>query len=147
MDTTDLNGIVFWHWWIAGLVLLTLEVFVPGAIFLWMGLAAFVVGIVTWLVPLGWQAEFVIFGVLSIVAVIAWRKYRPAPTTDQPTLNQRGRSYVGRTFTLAEPIVNGVGRLRVDDSQWRITGADVPAGTQVRITAVDGTTFKVEPAH
>ncbi len=142
-----LEGIVFWHWWVAGLILLTLEVFVPGAIFLWMGIAAFIVGGLAWVLPLGWQAEFVIFGVLSVVAVLVWRKYRPPPVSDKPTLNQRGQSYVGRTFTLAEPIVNGVGKLRVDDSQWRITGDDAPAGTQIRVVAVDGTSFKVERAH
>jgi inner membrane protein len=51
---------------------------------------------------------------------------------------------VGRTFTLNEPMVNGVGKLRVDDSQWRIAGVDAPAGTQVRVVAVDGATLKVE---
>lgn len=143
----DLNAIAFWHWWVAGLLLLTLEVFVPGAIFLWMGIAAFVVGLLAWVLPLGWQAEFVIFGVLSVVAFVAWRKYRPPPVSDQPTLNRRGQSFVGRGFTLAEPIVNGVGKLRVDDSQWRISGPDAPAGTQVRVVEIDGTTLKVELAH
>ena len=42
------------------------------------------------------------------------------------------------------PIVNGVGKLHVDDSQWRISGADVPAGTQVRVVAADGSTLRVE---
>ncbi|HEY0917405.1 MAG TPA: NfeD family protein [Solimonas sp.] len=36
--------------------------------------------------------------------------------------------------------------MRVDDSQWRITGPDVPAGTQVRVTRADGATLHVEPA-
>ncbi len=30
----------FWHWWIAAILFLVLETFAPGAIFLWMGVAA-----------------------------------------------------------------------------------------------------------
>ena len=40
--------------------------------------------------------------------------------------------------------INGVGKLHVDDSQWRISGADAEAGTQVKVVAVDGATLKVE---
>ena len=36
--------IAFWHWWVAGLLLLALEAFAPGAVFLWMGVAALVTG-------------------------------------------------------------------------------------------------------
>ena len=142
----DFAGIVFWHWWVAALLLLIVEAFVPGAVFLWMGVAAVIVGALAWLLPgLGWQAEFVIFGLLSVASFFAWRRLRPNPmSADQPTLNRRGESYVGRQFTLSEPIVNGVGMLRVDDSQWRIHGSDAPAGTQVRVIAVDGTNLRVE---
>jgi membrane protein implicated in regulation of membrane protease activity len=83
--------------------------------------------------------------VLSVASFFAWRRFRPAPAaSDQPALNRRGQSYVGRTFTLGSPIVNGVGKLHVDDSQWRISGADAEAGAQVKVVAVDGATLKVE---
>lgn len=135
----------FWHWWVAGLALLILEAFAPGAVFLWMGASALVVGALAWLVPvMGWQAEFIVFGLLSVLSVLAWRRWRPTPTSDQPTLNRRGHAYVGRSFRLVEPIVDGIGKLHVDDSQWRISGADTPAGTHVRVVAVDGATLKVE---
>ncbi len=144
------NDIVFWHWLVFGLVLLIVEMILPtGFVLLWTGVAALIVGVLAWLLsPMGWQIEFALFGVLSVVSVLAYRRFRspPAPT-DQPTLNRRGESYVNRTFTLAEPIVNGVGKLRVDDSQWRINGPDVAAGTQVRVVAVDGTILKVERTH
>lgn len=142
-----LDSIVWWHWWVAGLVFLTLEAVLPGAVFLWMGVSAAVVGLLALIVPaLGWKAEFIIFGVLAIAAVLAWRRWRPeVPAADQPTLNRRGQSYVGRQFTLSEPLVNGIGTLRVDDSQWRISGAgDMPAGAQVRVVAADGATLRVE---
>lgn len=143
----NLDGILFWHWWLAGLVFFTLEAFMPGAIFLWMGVSAFVVGLLTWLLPLNWQIEFVLFGALSIASFFLYRKYKPAPVSDKPTLNKRGQSYVGRVFTLDAPIVNGDGKLRVDDSQWRINGPDLPAGSQVKVVEADGVTLKVERAN
>ena len=141
--------ILYWHWWILGLVLLVAEMLLPTGFFLiWIGAGAILVGAVSWLVPaLGWEAEMVLFGVLSLASFFAWKRLRPAEVaSDQPALNRRGHSYVGRTFTLGAPIVNGVGTLHVDDSQWRISGPDVPAGTQVRVTAADGATLKVDRA-
>lgn len=144
----NFEAIVFWHWWVAGLLFFTLEAFLPGAIFLWMGVAALVVGLFSWIIPaLHWQIEFVLFGALSVAAFFVWRKYRKVPVTDKPTLNQRGHSYVGRSFTLREAIVNGIGTLHVDDSQWRIAGPDLPAGSKVRVCEADGTTLKVERAN
>jgi membrane protein implicated in regulation of membrane protease activity len=139
--------ILYWHWWVLGFGLLLLEMFLPtGFVLIWIGTGALVVGVLAWLIPgLGWQSEMMLFGVLSIASFFAWRKFRPtAPPSDEPTLNRRGHSYVGRTFTLGSPIVNGVGMLHVDDSQWRISGADTPAGSQVRVVDVDGSTLRVE---
>jgi hypothetical protein len=143
---SSLEEIVYWHWWVLGLGMLILEAFMPGAIFLWMGISAAVVGLLLWLVPgLGWEWQFLIFALLSVISVVAWKKYRPKPVeTDRPALNRRGEQYVGRTFTLQEPIVNGVGKLQVDDTTWRISGAELPAGRKVQVTGVDGTTLRVE---
>ncbi|MGH6959490.1 MAG: NfeD family protein [Dongiaceae bacterium] len=130
-------------------MLLIAEILLPTGFFLlWIGAAAILVGAVSWIVPtLGWEVEAVMFGVLSIASFFVWRRFSPGnPTSDQPSLNRRGHSYVGRTFTLATPIVNGIGKLHVDDSQWRISGADAGAGTQVKVVAVDGATLKVERA-
>jgi inner membrane protein len=139
--------LLYWHWWMGGLVFLTLEAMVPGAIFLWVGISAFAVGLLTWAAPsLAWEIQFTVFAVLSIVSVFAWRKYRPNVVSDQPSLNRRGESYVGRQFTLEQAVVNGTGKLRVDDSQWRITGPDLPVGARVRVTRAEGATLHVEPA-
>ncbi|HKY93594.1 MAG TPA: NfeD family protein [Nevskiaceae bacterium] len=144
-----MDWLVYWHWWVAGLVLLILEMIVPtGYILLWTGISAIVVGLIALFVPMPWTLEVVVFGALSFVSFFAFRKLFPqrkAPD-ERPTLNRRGHSYVGRTFTLTRPVVNGVGTLHVDDSQWRITGPDMPEGSQVRVIEADGATLKVERA-
>ena len=136
-----------WHWWILAAVLIILEVFAPGAFFLWLGLAAVAVGGVVYLSPgMSWEYQLLLFSVLSVISIVIWRKYfRITPTdTDQPHLNRRGEQYVGRVFTLEEPIVDGVGKIRVDDSTWKVHGEDCPAGTRIEVTGVDGTILKVE---
>lgn len=147
-----MNGmehVVFWHWWILAGALLILELTSPAFFFLWVGIAAAAVGFLLLLIPsLNIEMQLVLFGILSVVAVFAWRRYRekhPQPS-DQPHLNQRGRQYTGRLFTLEEPIINGVGKVEVDDSTWRVTGPDLPVGTLVRVTDVDGVVFLVERA-
>jgi len=145
-----LDHILFWHWWIFAGVLLILELTTPIFVFLWLGFAAAAVGFLLLVFPsLAIEAQLVLFGVLSIIAVFAWRRYREThpPPSDQPLLNQRGQQYAGRVFTLDHPIVNGVGKVVVDDSTWRVKGPDLPAGTHVRVVGVDGVVFVVESAE
>ncbi len=139
----------FWHWWIAAIVFVVIETFAPGAIFLWMGVAAGIVGLILLIfADLGWEYQFLIFALFTVVSAVGWRAYlRRHPTaTDQPTLNRRGEQYVGRTFTLKEAIVNGQGKITVDDSTWKVEGVDLPAGTKIQVTGVEGTVLKVEAA-
>ena len=145
---TWLEHIVFWHWWILAGLLLILELTAPAFFFLWLGIAAAATGLILLVFPvIPLESQLILFSVLSVVAVLAWRKYREArPTeTDQPNLNRRGRQYLGREFTLEQPIINGVGKVKVDDSTWRVKGPDLPAGTQVRVKDVDGVVFVVAP--
>ena len=86
---------------------------------------------------------FTIFAVVSLVVHKRYLKNNP-PVTDEPTLNRRGEQYVGRTFTLHEAIVNGSGKIKVDDSTWKVMGDDLGEGNKVKVVGVDGTVFKVE---
>ncbi len=141
-----LEQLGYWHWWILAAVLIIFEVFAPGAFFLWLGLAAAAVGGIVYLMPgMEWEYQVLIFSVLSVISIIVWQKFfrQNASDTDQPTLNRRGEQYVGRVFTLDEAIVDGMGKIRVDDSTWKIHGDDCPAGTRVEVTSANGTILEV----
>lgn len=144
-----LEHIVFWHWWILAGLLLILELTAPAFFFLWVGIAAAAVGLILLVFPsIVLEIQLVLFGIASIVAVLAWRKYRETRPmkTDQPNLNRRGHQYIGRVFSLNEPITNGVGKVTVDDSTWKVKGPDLPAGTDIKVTGVEGVVFKVVAA-
>jgi membrane protein implicated in regulation of membrane protease activity len=137
-----------WDWFIAGGLLLVLEVLAPGVFMLWLGLAAMLVGGISMFVDWNWQAQFIAFAMFSVAAIPLWRRLanQDRAKTDQPFLNRRAEAYVGRVFTLEKPIVDGSGTMGVDDTVWRITGPDIPAGSRVRVTRVEGTALHVEPA-
>ena len=143
-----LELVSFWHWWILGLALLIIEVFVSGAFFLWMAVAAGILGGVLWLFPgLSWQFQWLGFALFSMSSIVAWRIYRirnPA-TSDQPALNRRGEQLIGRTVTLLTPIRNGIGKVQVDDTTWKVKGPVSAAGARVVVIGVDGTVLNVEP--
>lgn len=142
----SLKELLYWHWLVVAMVLLILEVVAPGAFFVWLGVAAAVVGVLMLILPLSWPFQYVLFCLLSVGSIIAWRAYKNSHPDEEayPTLNQRGRSLVGRRFTLAEAIVNERGRVNVDDSIWKVRGPDVPAGTVVVVKEVDGTMLIVD---
>ncbi len=137
-----------WHWWVAGILLIILEMLAPTGHTLWLGVAALVVGALLWLFPqLDWKLQLLLFAVLSVASVLLYRQYarKKQHVTDEPSLNRRGERYIGRVFTLDEPIINGVGKIRVDDTTWRVTGPDRPAGETVKVISVDGSTLQVVP--
>jgi len=141
--------IVFWHWWSLGAILLIVELLAPGMFFIWMGESAFVVGALLWFFPgMEPESQIMIFSALSVLSILVFRRFlkRHPIQSDRPLLNQRTAGYVGRVFMLEEPIINGRGKIRVDDSIWRVEGEDCPAGARVRVTDAEGVILKVERA-
>jgi membrane protein implicated in regulation of membrane protease activity len=137
-----------WSWWVLGLVLLGLEVLLPGFFFLWFGVAAILIGISALLVDWPWQLQVVGFVVLSVIVALVARRFTGVRDADTaaPYLNLRAGRLEGRTFVLSEPIVEGAGRVRIDDTIWQVRGPDAPAGARIKVIGSDGTVLKVTAA-
>jgi len=72
-----INHIVFWHWWILAGMLLILELASPMFIFLWLSFSAAAVGFLLLVFPgIPVVAQLLLFAILSVATVLAWRKYR-----------------------------------------------------------------------
>ena len=141
-----LADLQYWHWWVLGIVCLAIEIFAPGAIFIWFAASAAFLGVLLLVMPdLTWQIQVTLFSVLSILSIINWRQYRKKVPEENayPALNKRGEELIGRVFTLDEPIVNNYGKIRVDDTMWKINGSDANVGMKVKVTSLDGTVLKV----
>lgn len=141
----------YW-WWVLALILIAGEVLAPGFFMLWIGIAAAVMGIVTWVIPgLGVLAQAVLFVVLAFIScLLYWKVIRQRlARNDDPaarTLSRRGDQMVGQRYVLVEAIVNGRGKARVGDGQWLVAGPDLPAGAEVEVVSVDGSLLKVRAA-
>lgn len=138
-----------WAWLVAGLVLLGLELLLPGGVFVWLGAAAIITALLAFVLPFDLPREFATFGVLGIVAIIFWLtviRRRGGGSTDRPLLNRRAERFIGQETVLNEPITDGFGRVPLGDTVWRVAGPDLPAGRRVRIVGHDGAVLKVVEA-
>src|SRR3954464_15993303 len=122
-----------WNWLICGLVLMALEWLAPGVFLVWPGLAALLVGLLSFGTDPSWQTQILLFAMFAAAAVPLWRRVArnsKAARPRLPFLNKRAEALVGRVFTLEKPIIDGTGTIRIDDTVWRVTGPDTPAGSR-----------------
>lgn len=143
------NGMQFWHWLILAAVFAGIEIMTPGFFFIWLGAAGLATGLIVLVAPaLGWENQLVVFAALSAVSVLAWYKFgrKFKIDTDDATLNRRSELLIGRIGNLIEPIANGRGKVKIDNSVWQAEGTDQPLGARVKITGVRGTILLVEAA-
>jgi membrane protein implicated in regulation of membrane protease activity len=137
-----------WFWWVATGVLLILELTMPGVFFIWLAIPAAIVGALDMAFNLHWETELLAFAGLSLVSVYAGRSFlkrRHVLDSDRPNLNRRMFDYVGRSYVLQEPIVEGRGRITIDSTIWEVRGPDTPKSARVKVTAIDGLRLVVEP--
>ena len=140
-----------WSWWLVGLALLAAELALPGFFLVWIGLAGIIVGALSllfcgssfWV----WQVQGLVFAATAVIVTLIGRRYlyNNSQLTDEPFLNQRGASLVGRTATLEQPITEGRGRIRLNDTYWTVNGPDLPIGTRVKVVSSNGRELTVEP--
>ncbi len=145
-----LDNLLYWHWIVLGFLLLALEMLAPGAILMWFGAGALLVGGLLFLFPdMPWDWQVLIFAMVSFASIFAWKRLRkdnPNDDTEAGTLSQRGKALIGRKIPLMEAIVNGVGRVQIDDTFWRVEGDDLEIGSLVTVTGSDGATLQVASA-
>lgn len=146
-----LETLTFWHWMVLGVVLVVLELLMPGIWFLWLGLGALTTGVIVLIASeLPWQIQSVIFCALSVISIVIGRLImRTKAPEDHPTLNRRAEQYIGQVYVLEDATERGHGRVRIGDSVWRVRLADpaaeLSAGDKVTVTGVEGATLQVEP--
>ncbi|MFV9667918.1 NfeD family protein [Pantoea sp. ARC607] len=137
-----------WFWLTLGGLLLAAEMLGTSGYLLWSGLAALIVGIIEWIVPLSWTTQGSLFAVLTLVCVFLWYRWMRQREAHQPptALNARGRQMVGLQLTLESALHNRTGHVRIGDSSWRVEAEqDLPAGTPVVVVGIEGITLRIQP--
>ncbi|MFM5894445.1 MAG: NfeD family protein [Novosphingobium sp.] len=138
-----------WAWLALGLVLAVGEMTIPGVFLIWMAGAAVITGLITWLLPISFALQVVLFAVLSVAAVLIgrnWLRANPIVAAD-PMMNDRGARAIGETVVVTQVIEGGEGRVKLGDSEWIAKGPDAEPGTRMRVASHNGSVLMVEYLH
>jgi membrane protein implicated in regulation of membrane protease activity len=143
------GGLGPWLWLAAGVLFCAGEMFAPGMFLLWIGIAALATGLLTFAVGLSFAWTLILFGLFAVASLMIGRRVYGSQekASDRPFLNKRAEALLGREFILDHAIKGGEGRIRVNDSVWRVRGPDLPSGTKVTVVRIeDGVLLWVEQA-
>lgn len=143
---SEMGGV---HWLILAFGLLVVEVLSGTSYLLWPAAAAFIVALVTFILPIGPEMQFLLFAIITVALLFVGHKYvRPRVHGGEPSdLNDRARSMIGMRVKAVADFETGVGRVHVGDTQWRASMDEGNAknGDELRVMSVEGTTLAVEP--
>ena len=91
---------------------------------------------------MGW---FLIFAA-TVFGLYFWREYRVQQRELQSASapHRAGQRYIGQVLTLTESINDGSGERSSVTGNGALRGPNVPAGTRVRVTGVDGVVLIVD---
>jgi membrane protein implicated in regulation of membrane protease activity len=91
------------------------------------------------------MAWFVIFA-CSVFGLYFWREHRVQQQDLQSASSplRTGERYIGQILTLSEGLCDGSGRVKLGNRRWNLRGPNVPAGSRVRVTGVDGAVLIVD---
>lgn len=139
-----MESLFWWHWVIAGVVLIVLELVIPSFTILWFGLGAVLTGIFLVLLPqmsLTWQ--FLLFSVSSIAFTFLWfrvfaprKKNKPLLRDEQQAIGQTGiaatRALLPGELGRVSFSVAVLGR----ESWMYLADEPIETGNRVRVIAV-----------
>lgn len=133
-----------WHWFIFGITLIILEMFVPSFFLLWFGVAAVVVAGINFIVPLEFLTAVIIWLIGAIACCVGWFKFV------QPHIKNRTKAGFGASTIIGEtgmiiqaPSANGAGIIRFNTpkagaSEWMCRSQDgLPLMVGERAVIVD----------
>ncbi|MBU3735920.1 MAG: NfeD family protein [Methylobacterium sp.] len=140
-----------WTWSILGLVLLGAEMLTGTLYILWFGIAALLIGLLLWLNPeTPLSLQLLLFSVLSLGSLAAWRVYFRDHTADLKIGQSRGDE-IGRTGVLIEPITpERSGKIQFSQGlmgsrEWiAIADESIAAGSHAEVVAVEGNSLRVK---
>ena len=139
-----LENLNYLHWFVFGLALIIVELFLWSMFLLWIGASAITTSIVFYLFPeVSWGLQVLSFILLSAVSTFFAKKYFPVKTVDDE-LNINAKSHIGKECTVVS-IDNSIVKVRLGESLWFAKGCEMSVGQKVQIVDVDSSTFIVEP--
>lgn len=143
----------WWHWIVAGIALVLLELVVPSFFVLWFGLGAVIVGLLTLIAPgFPLTGQILLWAAASAVMTVLWfRVFKPSlHKTRIGTAEGELIGEIGLLVADATPFARGKVRFQrpvLGAEEWPCTAeAEIAAGTRVKLVSIEGNFFKVARA-
>ncbi len=141
-----------WHWFVFGIILVILEIFLASFVVLWFGAAALLVAGLLFLLPdLSQTYQIFIWSVLSAILAFAWFKYLKPLSVDKTKAGLSKEAIVGQIGqVIAVPAGDNRGKLRfsvpiLGSEEWHFISEDsTELGDRVRVTDVSGNTLVIK---
>jgi len=142
------ESILWWHWVVAGLLLLILEINTGTFILLGLGVAAVSVGVLDYIYPITFTYEVLIWTALSAGYLMAWKKWMAQQNVSDTGQSNYNLDMLGTVTKAIEPHKKGKVHFDVPvlgETEW-IAIADHPIekGERVKIVEIIGQLIKVE---
>lgn len=133
-------------WMIGGIALVIAEMVSPGIYLLFVGIAAIMTGVASWMYDFGLAFQFGMFALFLLAAImIGNRIYKRNPVaSSDPDLNDRSARLVGTSVTVVAAVSSDGGRVKVGDSVWPARGPEIAVGETARVLHVDAGVLVLE---
>ncbi len=139
----------WWHWAVAGIVLILAELAVPAFVLVWFGLGALLVALVVALTAVALTAQLSLWLVVSLVLVFLWfRLFKPG--RHKTRIGMADANVVGEIGLLTRnvaPFQKGEVRFQkpiLGAESWEcIADEPIKAGERVKVLTVEGSFLKV----
>ncbi len=142
------TNLLWWHWVVFGLILITTEIFLGTFLMLGLGVAAMLVGATDNLLSLSLEMELALWIILSLISIVLWFKY-----LKDNSIEYSGQSnYSLTTQGVVEETIeaNGRGKVKFDtpvlgNTIWHATSKEeISAGSRIKIVEIKGQLIVVE---
>ena len=138
-----------WGWMTFGLILMIIELFIPGTFIIWFGLGAVATGIICAFVPLSVSGQIAAFTICSTISIFfgsfVYKRIFGANKDVGQQDKIGAQKYIGQSFKVVEAIEDGKGKIAVGDTVWLAKSSrDIAKGRRVKVVDVKGTILIVE---
>jgi len=142
------EAIVWWHWIVIGFVLLILEMNTGTFVMLGLGVAAIIVGVLDVTMHTNFTTEILIWIVLSIGFIWAWKKWIKTPLVSTTGQSDQNLNTLGTVTEEIRP--HHRGKVMFDtpvlgNTSWHATSKqNIQVGERVKIIEINGQLIAVE---
>lgn len=141
-----------WHYWFAGaIMLMVLEVFVPGFVLGCLAFGALGGMVASWMSD-AWETQLIVASACAAVAFVFIRPFALKKLFREDALKTNVDSLIGRRATVSQSFDTAQlkGRVAVDGDDWMAFSSEpglLNQGALVEITNVESNTLIVKPIN